>query len=78
MDFNVTNLIKFIFLSCAVCFLRKYLVAGEACLPSSLVVLGCSCFWNMNGLLERSSKVNGALLDHLPDVLDPVLLVLNA
>jgi len=48
-------------------------------LPSpSLVVLGRGRFWNMNGLLERSSQVDGALLDHLPDVLDPVLLVLNA
>lgn len=32
----------------------------------------------MNGLFEGPSEVNGALLDHLPDVLDPVLLVLNA
>lgn len=51
---------------------------GVTCVPSALVVLGCSCFGNMNGLLERSSQVNGALLNHLPDVLDPVLLVLNA
>ncbi len=48
------------------------------CLPSSLVVLGCSCFRNMDGLLERPSQMDGALLDHFPDVLDPVLLVLNA
>lgn len=32
----------------------------------------------MNGLLERPPQVNGALLDHLPDVFDPVLLVLDA
>lgn len=51
---------------------------GVMRLPSALVVLGCSCFGNVNGLLERSSQVNGALLNHLPDVLDPVLLVLNA
>ena len=51
---------------------------GVTCLPSALVVLGCSGFGNVNGLLECSSQVNGALLNHLPDVLDPVLLVLDA
>lgn len=48
-------------------------------LPSPpLVVLGCRCFGDVNGLLEGSSQVNGALLNHLPDVFDPVLLVLYA
>lgn len=47
-------------------------------LPSALVVLCCGWFGNMNGLFESPSQVNGALLDHLSDVLDPVLLVLNA
>lgn len=42
------------------------------------MVLGCRWFGNVNGLLECSSQVNGALLYHLPDVFDPVLLVLNA
>lgn len=52
---------------------------GVTYLPSPpLVVLGRGCFGNMNGLLECSSQVNGALLDHLPDVFDPVLLVLDA
>lgn len=32
----------------------------------------------MNGLFECSSQVNGALLNHLSDVLDPILLVLDA
>lgn len=32
----------------------------------------------MDGLLEGSPEVDGALLDHLSDVLDPVLLVLDA
>lgn len=48
------------------------------CVPSALVVLGCGCFGHVDGLLERSSQVDGALLNHLPDVLDPVLLVLDA
>lgn len=46
--------------------------------PSAFVVLGCSWFGNVDGLLQRSSQVDGALLDHLPDVFDPVLLVLDA
>ena len=32
----------------------------------------------MDGLLERPLQVHRALLDHLADVLDPVLLVLDA
>lgn len=52
--------------------------APAACgLPPPLVVLGCSGFGNVDGLLESSPQVNGSLLDHFPDVLDPVLLVLN-
>lgn len=47
------------------------------CLPPSLVMLCCSSFGDMNGLLERPPQVNCALLDHFSDVLDPVLLVLN-
>lgn len=42
------------------------------------MVLGGGCFGNMNGFFKCSSQVNGALLDHLSDVFDPVLLVLNA
>lgn len=53
-------------------------IVGVTYLPSPFVVLGCTWFWDMNGLLECSSKVNGAFLDHLPDVLDPVLFVLYA
>lgn len=47
-------------------------------LPSAFMVLRCGGFGNVNGLFERPSQVDGALLDHLSDVLDPVLLVLNA
>lgn len=32
----------------------------------------------MDGLFEGPPQVDGALLDHLSDVLDPVLLVLDA
>lgn len=42
------------------------------------MVLCCGRFGNVNGLFERTPQVDGALLDHLSDVLDPVLLVLNA
>lgn len=42
------------------------------------MVLGCRWFGNVNGLLERSPQVNRALLYHLPDVFDPVLLVFDA
>lgn len=42
------------------------------------MVLGCGWFGNVNGLFERPPQVDGALLDHLSDVLDPVLLVLDA
>lgn len=49
-----------------------------ACLPSAFMVLHCGRFGNVNGLFERPPQVDGALLDHLSDVLDPVLLVLNA
>lgn len=31
----------------------------------------------MDGLLQGSFQVDGPLLDHLPDMLDPVLLVLD-
>lgn len=42
------------------------------------MVLGCGWFGNVNGLFECPPQVDGALLDHLSDVLDPVLLVLDA
>ena len=42
------------------------------------MVLGGGCLGDVNGLLQRSSQVYGSLLDHLPDVLDPVLFVLYA
>lgn len=42
------------------------------------MVLGGGRLGDVNGLLERPPQVNGALLDHLPDVFDPVLLVLDA
>lgn len=42
------------------------------------MVLGRGRFGDVNGLLERPPQVDGALLDHLPDVFDPVLLVLDA
>lgn len=41
-------------------------------------MLGRGRLGDVNGLLERPPQVNGALLDHLPDVFDPVLLVLDA
>lgn len=41
-------------------------------------MLGRCRFGDVNRLLERPPQVNGALLDHLPDVFDPVLLVLDA
>lgn len=41
-------------------------------------MLGCGWFGDVNGLFECAPEVNGALLDHLSDVLDPVLLVLDA
>lgn len=57
--------------------LQRYRV-GIKCLPSPFVVLGCGRFGNVNRLFERPSQVNCALLNHLPDVFDPVLLVLDA
>lgn len=46
-------------------------------LPSTLVLRGGG-LGNVDGLLERPLEVDGAFLDHLPYVLDPVLLVLDA
>lgn len=47
------------------------------CSPSAFV-FGCGGFGDVDGLLQSSAQVDGALLDHLPDVLDPVLFVLDA
>lgn len=58
--------------------IKAALCSTPKCLPSPFVMLGCSRFGDVNGLLERPPQVNGALLDHLPDVFDPVLLVLDA
>lgn len=44
----------------------------------SLVVLGGGRLRDVYGFLQSSSQVDGSLLDHLPDVFDPILLVLNA
>lgn len=44
----------------------------------SLVVLGGGRLRDVYGFLQSSSQVDGSILNHLPDVFDPVLLVLNA
>lgn len=46
-------------------------------LPSAFV-FGCSGFGDVDGLLQSSAQVDSALLDHLSDVFDPVLFVLDA
>lgn len=45
--------------------------------PSALV-FGCGGFGDVDGLLQSPAQVDRALLDHLSDVFDPVLLVLDA
>lgn len=46
--------------------------------PPALLPRCRGCFGDMDGLLQGSSQVHRPLLNHLPDVLDPVLLVLDA
>lgn len=41
-------------------------------------MFGCGGFGDVDGLFQSSAQVDSALLDHLPDVFDPVLLVLDA
>lgn len=43
----------------------------------SAFVFGCGGFGDVDGLLQSSAQVDSALLDHLSDVFDPVLFVLN-
>lgn len=40
-------------------------------------MFSCGGFGDVNGLLQSTTQVYGSLLDDLPDVFDPVLLVLN-
>ena len=44
----------------------------------SAFVFGRGGLGHVDGLLQRPPQVDGSLLDHLPDVFDPVLLVLDA
>ena len=48
-----------------------------ASVPSAFV-FGRGGLGHVDGLLQRPPQVDGPLLDHLPDVFDPVLLVLDA
>ena len=41
-------------------------------------MLGGGRLRDVYGFLQSSSQVDGSILNHLPDVFDPVLLVLNA
>lgn len=41
-------------------------------------MFSCGGFRDVNGLLQSSTQVDSSLLDDLPNVFDPVLLVLNA
>lgn len=50
----------------------------EYCTVPSAFVFDCGGLGDVNRLLQGSSQVDGTLLDHLPDVFDPVLLVLYA
>lgn len=50
----------------------------EYCTVPSALVFDCGGLGDVNGLLQGSSQVDGTLLDYLPDVFDPVLLVLYA
>lgn len=40
-------------------------------------MFGRGGFGDVDGLLQSSAKVDSPLLDHLPDVFDPVLFVLD-
>lgn len=44
----------------------------------SAFVFGCGGFGDVDGLLQSAAQVDSPLLDHLPDVFDPVLFVLDA
>lgn len=43
----------------------------------SAFVFGCGGFGDVDGLLQSTTQVDSPFLDHLPDVLDPVLFVLD-
>lgn len=43
----------------------------------SAFVFGCGGFGDVDGLLQSAAQVDSPLLDHLPDVFDPVLFVLD-
>lgn len=43
----------------------------------SAFVFGCGRFGDVDGLLQSAAQVDSPLLDHLPDVFDPVLFVLD-
>lgn len=43
----------------------------------SAFVFGCGGFGDVDGLLQSPPQVHGPLLDHLSDVFDPVLFVLD-
>lgn len=49
---------------------------GTVSSPSAFV-FGCGGFGDVDGLLQSSAQMDSALLDHLSDVFDPVLFVLN-
>lgn len=54
----------------------KYQSVRTAGSPSAFV-FGRGGFGDVDGLLQSSAKVDSPLLDHLPDVFDPVLFVLD-
>lgn len=45
-------------------------------LPSAFM-FSCGGFRDVNGLLQSSAQMDSSLLNDLPDVFDPILLVLN-